>query len=352
MMNVDIRGAVTYQGSWSAFGQLRDVMDVDTNDLSLLGGQTLDVTRNLNMTLVFPGRLDVGTFAIGRYTPGVLPAGPAAYVEVDSLFFASLPGGSVTVASANYPPRPGLDFGMVNGTIVFRAVRLAAGQGGAPVATSDTVDIQISFAAHWYHYLRPKVTVSLSGRGPVLGTSLVTIAQSVDDDHSGRFVDWESDFDLAPGQGIPYEISAEFRLAAPAAGTFTLAATPPRDYEDPARWPAAYAVLFYRDDPRIALSTGGTLTVTKFVAPTDAYYGEIHGTLTAPLALWANDSTVTADTAHVSATFAVQLWPLGGIPAATFRRESPPNPLAAPEARSLLTPRSPRPTRPNRRSSS
>ena len=175
-MNVDIRGAVTYQGSWSAFGQLRDVMDVDTNDLSLLGGQTLDVTRNLNLTLVFPGRLDVGTFAIGRYTPGVLPAGPAAYVEVDSLFFASLPGGSVTVASANYPPRPGLDFGMVNGTIVFRAVRLAAGQGGAPVATSDTVDIQISFAAHWYHYLRPNVTVSLSGGGPVLGTSLVTIA--------------------------------------------------------------------------------------------------------------------------------------------------------------------------------
>jgi hypothetical protein len=351
MMNVDIRGAVTYRGSWGAFGQLRDVMDVDTNDLSLLGGQTLDVTRNLNMTLVFPGRLDVGTFTIGRYTPGVLPAGAAAYVEVDTLFFASLPGGSLTVSAANYPPRPGLDFGMAYGTMAFRAVRLVAGPGGggAPVTTADTVDIRISFAARWYHYLRPNVTISLTGGGPVLGTSLVTVAQSVDDDHGGRFVDWESDFDRAPGQGIPYEISAEFRLAAPAAGTFTLAATPPRDYRDPARWPAAYAVLFYRDDPRIALSTGGTLTVTRFVAPTDAYYGEIHGTLTAPLALWANDTTVTADTVQVTATFAVQLWPLGGIPASTFRRESPPNPLAAPEARNLLAPRAPGPTRPNRR---
>jgi hypothetical protein len=83
--------------------------------------------------------------------------------------------------------------------------------------------------------------------------------------------------------------------------------------------------VFYRDDPRIAFSASGTVNVTRYVAPTDAYYGEIQGTLNGRFALWVNDSTVTADTAQVSATFAVQLWPLGGIPVSPPSLTSAPN---------------------------
>ena len=314
-MRVQISGKLSYSNTWSAFGQFRDVLAADTHELSLLGGQGIDSGNVRNLTLVFPGRLEAGSFTITRYVSGVVPTlQPAAYVIMDSSFFASIPGGTLTVSSAAYPPRPGLDPGLLSGTMDFHAVRLMAGLGG-PVETHDTIVVHVNFAAHWYHYLRPNVTVTLSGGGPLVGSSLATIGQSVDDDHGGRFVEWESDFDLAIGPSFPYEISQELRIAAPATGTYPLGHLTPASYADAAQWPAVFSALYYRDDPRIALSAGGTLTVTTFVAPTDAYYGEIHGTLDAPLALWTNDSTVSADTVRVQAQFAVQLWPLGGIPA-------------------------------------
>ena len=312
-MRVEITGHVTHDSTWSAFGEFRDVLATDSGDLSLLGGQSLTASRLL--TLVFPGRLDKGSFAIGQYIYGTTPDYPAAFVLMDTSFYASIPGGIINIASADYPPRPGLDPGLMTGALVFHAVRLTAGPGGVPIETADTIMFSASFVAHWYHYLRPNVAVTLNGAGPVLGASLASVGQSVDDDHGGRFVWWESDFDGVSAQAFPYEISQEFRLAAPAVGTFTLGQVTPHIYADPLQWPAAFSALYYRDDPRIALSAGGTLSVTEFLAPTDAYYGEIHGTLDAPLALWANDTTVTADTVHVVAHFAVQLWPLGGIPA-------------------------------------
>ena len=314
-MRVQISGKLSYSNSWSAFGQFRDLMAADTGELSLLGGQGIDSANVRSMTLVFPGRLEAGSFALTRYVYGAVPTlQPAAYVIMDSSFFASIPGGTLTVTSAAYPPRPGLDPGLLSGTLDFHAVRLVQGLSG-PIETTDTIVVHVAFAAHWYHYLRPNVTVTLSGGGPLVGSSLHTIGQSVDDDHGGRFVEWESDFDLAIGPSFPYEISQEFRIAVPATGTYTLGSLTPAIHADAAQWPATFSALYYRDDPRIALSTGGTLTVTTFVAPTDAYYGEIRGTIDAPLALWTNDSTVSADTVRVQAQFAVQLWPLGGIPA-------------------------------------
>lgn len=313
MMDVQISGALTHDGTWAAFGQFRDILAADTGELSLLGGQSLDTLVARNMTVIFPGRLANGSFAVGRYVFGTIPSQPAAFVVIDTSFFASIPGGTLSIDSADYPPRPGLDPGSMNGTITFQAVRLTAGASG-PVETHDTIAVQVWFAAHWYHYLRPNVAVTVTG-GPVPGSSLVTFGESVDDDHGGRFVSWEADFDGAPGQGIPYEISQELRLGAPGVGTFPVEPITPVAYRHAAQWPAAFSALYYRDDPRLALSAGGTLTVTQFVAPTDAYYGEIQGTLDAPLALWANDTTVTADTARVSVHFAVPLWPLGGIPA-------------------------------------
>jgi hypothetical protein len=312
-MHVTITGARTHESSWGAFGEFRDILAADTGELSLLGGQSLDTAVARNMTLIFPGRLDNGSFAMGRYVYGTIPSQPAAYVILDTSFFASIPGGTLTIASADYPPRPGLNFGLMGGTMTFRAVRLTGGPTD-PIETRDTINVTVNFNAHWYHYLRPNIAVSVTG-GPVPGSSLVTIGQAIDDDHGGRFVDWNADFDRAPGQGIPYEISQEFRLAAPAVGTYTLGALTPTTFAAPTQWPAAWTALCYRDDPRIALSTGGTLTITNYLAPTDEYYGEIDGTLDAPLALWTNPTTLSGDTAHVTARFAVQLWPLGGIPA-------------------------------------
>jgi hypothetical protein len=318
-MRVQITGTATADDIWGAFGEFRDLLAADTGELSLLGGQSTDAVTSSNLTLVVPARLDVGSFAIGRYPIGTLPSSPAAFVVIDTSFFASVPGGAITITEAQYPPRPGLDVGLMSGTMTFQAVRFAPTPGG-PVETQDMITVHARFAAHWYHYLRPNVTVTLSGGGPVHGVSLRTPAQSVDDDHGGRFVAWASDFDLAPGQGIPYEISQEFRLAAPAVGAYTLGRLTPVTYTDPTQWPAAFSALYFRDDPRVALSTGGTLNITRFVAPTVAYYGEIHGTLDAPLALWTNDTTVSTDTVHVLAHFAVQLWPLGGIPASSLAR--------------------------------
>lgn len=109
-------------------------------------------------------------------------------------------------------------------------------------------------------------------------------------------------------------------MAAPGVGTFPLPAMTPKQFNDPNQWPAAYTALFYRDDPRLCLSTGGTLTITQLIAPTDSYYGEIHGTLTSRLALWTDPTTPSGDTVNASISFAVQLWPLGGIRATLSMR--------------------------------
>ena len=325
-MSVAINGAITYQATWGAFGEFRDRLGTDSNEISLLGGAVLDGPVNLDLTVVFPGKLVAGTFEMGPHVFGVLPEAPSAYVDIDTAVFVSL-SGTLTVTADDYPLRPGLEHGSMHGTMTFRAARL-----GGP--TADTITVTARFNAHWYHYLYPTVSVTLTGGGPVLGTSVQTYGQSVDDDHGGRFVSWEADLDGVSGPVFPYEVSEEFRLAAPAVGTFTLANLTPGVYTKPAQWPAAFASLFYRDDSRVALSAGGTLTVTRFVAPTDEFYGEIHGTLDAPLALWSDSTTVTSDTVQVHAAFAVQLWPLGGIPASAMARgESAPR--AAPAARFL-----------------
>ena len=305
-MHVQISGAVQLTGEWDAYGEFRDLL-ASANDLSLMQGQNSQpATGDSNFTLVFPGRLDIGQFTIGRYVPGVAPAGPAAFVIFDSTFYASLPGGTLMVDSSGYPARPGLSLGGLRGTLTFKAVGLVSG---------DTITVRATFDAHWYHYIFPNVSVTLSGAGPVTGTSAFSTAFSSDDDHGGRFVEWESDFGST--HTFPHDISQELRVLAPSVGTFTLAATTPTQFAAPAQWPAIYTALFYRDDPRLALSTGGTLTVTQFVAPTDDFYGELHGTLTSRLALWTNPTTLSGDSVDASITFAVQLWPLGGIPASS-----------------------------------
>ena len=313
-MTVQISGAVHLTSEWQAFGVFRDLLASDTAEFSLMNGQNRPPsTGDSSFTLQFPGRLDVGQFAVGRYVPGAVPTVPVVSVLLDgpevglgdARFFGSLPGGTLTIDSAGYPPRPGLDLGGLRGTLTFKAVSL--------LGTADTITVHATFNSHWYHYIFPNLVVTLSGAGPVVGTSQFSTAQSLDDDHGGRFVELASDF--GPQHTFPHDISQELRVAAPGVGTFTLPAITPTQFNDPAQWPAVYTALFYRDDPRIALSTGGTLTITQFIAPTDEFYGEIHGTLTSRLALWTDPTTLSGDSVDASITFAVQLWPLGGIPA-------------------------------------
>lgn len=312
-MRIEISGAVQHHSTWSAFGQFRDRLASDSGELSLVAGQSRDTTVNRNLTIIIPQPLDVGTFPLTRYVPGVLPAAPAGFVEIDTVLYASLPGGTLAIADAEYPVRPGLEFGQMQGTLTFRAIGLVPGPGG-PVETGDTITVDASFTAHWSHLLRPNVSVSYSGGGPITGSAVRTDAQSVVDDHGGRFVSWEADLDGSTAPVFPFEVSEEFRLLAPAVGAFPLGNITPTMFHAPAQWPAAFGALFYRDDGRMGLTTGGTLNVTRFVAPTDEFYGEIQGTLSGRFALWSDSATVTADTVTVAATFAIQLWPLGGIP--------------------------------------
>ena len=311
-MHVRISGAVRDTGEWNAFGQFRDQL-ASTNDLSLMRGENVKPSgADSNFTIIVPGRLDLGHFTIGRYLPGVAVSTPAAFVVLETSFFASIPGGSIVVDSAAYPARPGLTLGELRGTMNFKAVRLVVGPGGTPVETTDTITVHATFAAHWYHYIFPNVAVTLDGAGPVTGASTFTNGLSTDDEHGGRFVSWDADFGTR--HTFPHDISQEIRILAPGVGTFAVAATTPRQYADTAQWPAVYTAMFYRDDPRLALSTGGTLTITQFIAPTEEDYGEIHGTLTSRLALWTDSTTVSGDSVNVSVTLAVQLWPLAGIP--------------------------------------
>src|SRR2546423_4163773 len=186
-MHVQISGAVQLTSEWQAYGVFRDLLASDTNELSLMKGQNLDLsTSDSNFTLVFPGRLGLGQFAIGRYVPGVASSQPAAFVildgpipgQSDATFFASIPGGTVVVDSAGYPARPGLIPPVLRGTPTFKAVRLIAGAGGAPVETTDTISLHATFAPHWNHYLYPNVSVTLGGASPIVGTSQFSTALS------------------------------------------------------------------------------------------------------------------------------------------------------------------------------
>src|SRR5256886_3964561 len=215
-MRVQISGAVQLASEWQAYGVFRDLLASDTNEVSLMKGQNLDLsTSDSSFTLVFPGRLGLGQFAIGRYVPCVASSQPAAFVildgpvlgQSDATFFASIPGGTVVVDSAGYLARPGLTPGVLRGTLTFKAVRLIAGAGGAPVEAAGPISLPAPFAPQWNHYLYPNVSVTLGGASPVVGTSQFSTALSSDDDHGGRYGPWEADFGPLPT--FPHHISQE-----------------------------------------------------------------------------------------------------------------------------------------------
>jgi hypothetical protein len=319
-MEVRIRSGDELRTRWPAFGRFIDVLATDSGESSVLAAQLLPAGGGDSaITLMMPGRLQPGRYVLGKHVFAGPGTGlPTAFVRLDGpgtgdvILLGSI-GGTLDVSAAAYPPKAGLEPGTVRGVLTLRAVRYIQGAGGLPVEVPETVLVNAEYHARFSHLLRPLVRLDLAG-GPVAGASKSSTAQVSEDGHGGILVSWDSDFDLLP-QGFRYETSQELRLAAPAVGTFPLGVLAPPAYADPAQWPAAFTALYYRDDPRIGLPTGGSVTITKYVAPTLEYYGEIHGTLTAPLALWSDDTTVSGS-ATATASFAVQLWPLGGIPVA------------------------------------
>src|SRR3954469_16820702 len=116
-MHVHISGALESTTEWNAFGEFRDLLASDAGDLSLVSGENIQPSGgDSTITVAFPGRLDIGHFVLGAAT---------ALVRFDSTQYLSLAGGALDVDSAGYPARPGLLFGVVRGTLSFKAVRAA-----------------------------------------------------------------------------------------------------------------------------------------------------------------------------------------------------------------------------------
>jgi hypothetical protein len=321
-MLIHVTGAVQFEADWAGFGEFDDLLAADTGEFSLLGGRDPGLnTGDSILTVALKGRLRAGRWEIPGYAsqdPGTAQLaflifdGPGSD---DETVWASIPGGSLEIIQAAYPAAPGIEPGLMRGRLSLRAVGLVRSPGGMPLESGDTITVTAEFAADWYHFLFPNITLSLEG-GPVAGASRLARAQGSDDDRGGLLVRWEADLDGLPGQRLPFDISHQVRIAVPAVGAHSVSRLTPPEYEDAFRWPAVYSALSYRDRADLlGLSAGGALTVTRYVAPTNAHFGEIHGVLNTDLPLWVDSTIAPSDTVRANAAFAVQLWPIG-VPAA------------------------------------
>jgi hypothetical protein len=327
-MRVTISGDVQAQTEWSGLAEFDDRLAADTGEFTLLGGTSPIAPYNSvdsGLILFFDGRLQVDQWTVGRFVSLNDMEFPAIAVALDGpdgqggTFWGSIPGGTFQIDEATYPPSPGHETGLVRGRLSFRAIHLSDPNDDPPVEFGDTIMVSAEFASHLHHHLISNAALSLEG-GPVAGTSRRANAGAADDGHGGLFVGWEADLDGLPAPPIWYDVSHEFRTAVPAVGTYGVSSLTPPQYDDALQWPAVYSALYYRDLPSVlGLSTGtGILTITRYVPPSQSYYGEIHGTLVTDLALWTDDVTPPPDTARATASFAIPLSPLAGSPPSLF----------------------------------
>ena len=302
-MNIVVGGAVQYAADWQVSGQF--VQQVAAlGRYSYLRARSDSSAAAPDFDLFIPLQLQEGTYRID----GTVSYGRVANatITVDGRKFSSIDGGTLIVRSADYPPRPGLEPGMLRGTMSFKAVE-------AVLAPVDTITVIATFAAHWYHDLTESVSIEFTGGGPALGQSISLGEGGADrDQHGGLLLSWECAFD-DPNSVAPLYVTHAVRLAAPSVGTFLLGSITPSIRANPALWPAVFSDVSYHDQSVVALSTGGQLTITRVIPASPTYYGEIWGTLNARLALWSNDTTVTADTVRAVVTFALPIWPQNGL---------------------------------------
>jgi hypothetical protein len=212
----------------------------------------------------------------------------------------------------DYPTRPGLEFGEATGLLDFRAVRHDLVPGGVPVPTEDTVRVYLELRAWLQHLLRPRVSTTLVG-GPVDGQALATFGQTY---REGTQLQawWDSDLDGVPGQPWRWE-AQQAVFTTTGSGTRAIERITAAEYGDGDLWPTVFSAVHYRDDLRVALSTAGTVTIVRYVAPTTSFFGEVEGSLTADYELWDGMGSATGETVTSEATFAIPINPIGAAPA-------------------------------------
>ena len=302
-MNIVVTGAVQDSFDWQASGQFMENLD-GLGRISTLGARSDSSAATPDFELFIPLQLKEGKYRID----GVVSYGRIANasIDLDGRRFSSIDGGTLIVRSADYPPRPGLEPGMLRGTMSFKAVE-------AVLAPVDTITVTATFAALWYHDLMGSVSIEFTGGGPALGHTVSNSEPgAAGDGHGGLLLSWNGAF-YDPSNVAGVSVTQDVRLAAPSVNVFFLANITPSIRASPASWPAVFSQVSYQGQPIVALSTGGTLTITRVIPATARYYGQIWGSLSGRLALWSDDTTVTADTVQAVVTFAVPVWPENGL---------------------------------------
>lgn len=315
------RGGAAPTSTHSIFMRFIDRMGEGTGDEAGLFVQPSGSGRDSAITIVIPGEVHGGrqpltAFRLDGSDPhgvtAILRFGTAATGDLE--YYVSVDTGWIELTIQD-PPAPGWRTGSATGFFHMPLVKIAPGNGGPPVLTSDTLWVHGAVRSSYQHVLLGWSSIATLD-GPVVGSSVLGQAFVGDDDVGGWFVGLYGDFDgLGSGPGR-WEVSQELRVLGPSVGSFAFPRFTGDAFGDPALWPTIFSSIFYRDDARIPLVVDGTLTITRWLPPTLEDYGVIEGTIDARFELWTADLTApTGDTIRALSEFAAPVSPEVGLPA-------------------------------------
>lgn len=309
-----IEGESVADVTWTGWTQVLDVLAGADGDRSTLlaGNEGVPGLRDTLVAVFIPGTVQAGRFAVDSFPlVGGVAAGPVAYIAFGDdarRFYYSTAGGELELTEVAYPEAAGWTPGSVRGAIRFRGAHYLVGPGGGPVASGDTVQVMLEFNVVLQHRLLARVEMQVAG-GPVEGAPPFLMAHS-SNEPSGLLLWWDADFDLVP-QAWRFEAQQAVQIAHPAVQSFALDSVTAAEYTN-GPWPAVFSAIHYRDDSRVALSSGGTVTITRYLPATQADFGEVHGVVDARMRLWAAGDTVPGDAMTAATTFAIPINPGAG----------------------------------------
>jgi hypothetical protein len=301
------------------------------------------------LSILLPGgRMSAGTYVIDPVqivtNPDVhiVPSGPTTTAlwirepggtSADRRIYVPVAKGTLELTSVEYPAVPGRVAGAVKGTVSFEAagVTVRYNSNGTHTATplgDRTVMVYAEFTMPLVHELVAEgAPITLVG-GPNGGTYGARAVAS--------YVDGGVTIDIPAVLGTTESsMASETRvwLPAPAAGAFDVGAAPASSIGDGrnAKWWVGdttggarpwvrhfAATLEVMNQTRIgeetnALSDGGTITITEFVAPGADTYGRIAGEMSVTLGYW-KAGAFTGERTILRTTFAIPITPLNGAP--------------------------------------
>lgn len=298
-----------------------DTMADGPGDETGLFLQNTGVGRDTSLTLVLSGALESVRIPVTPWPlDGGQRAGAAALLRMgdvadgDVVYHASVAAGWIEL-DVVAPPAPGWRMGEARGFLHLPLVRLAPDPAGRPVLTSDTMLVHANVRLRLQHVLSAHVVVTMLG-GPVEGTSLLSNAMADEDGYGGWLFGWQVDFDGTGSGAARWEASQELRMVDPGVGVFDVPRFTGPQFGEPDLWPVRFSSIFYRDDARVALVSDGTVTVTRWIAPSLEDYGQLEGTLDGRFELWQDLESPSGDTIAARSVFAVALPPIAGLPAA------------------------------------